>query len=33
MSWSVNKNHKCCATCANWSGPRTVNSRGDTVTT
>ena len=33
MSWSVNKNQKCCATCANWSGPRSVNSFCDTVTT
>ncbi len=33
MSWSVNKNQKCCATCANWSGPRQVNSMGNTVTT
>lgn len=33
MVWSVNKNQKCCATCANWSGPRSVNSFGDTVTT
>lgn len=33
MSWSANKNQKCCATCANWSGPRDVNSMGNTVTT
>ena len=33
MSWSANKNQKCCATCANWSGPRSVNSFGDKVTT
>lgn len=33
MSWSANKNLKCCATCANWAGPRSVNSFGDKVTT
>lgn len=24
MSWSANSDWKCCATCANWAGPRTV---------
>ena len=33
MSWSANKNQKCCATCAHWSGPREVNSFKDKVTT
>lgn len=23
---SINSSNKCCATCANWSGPRQVNS-------
>ena len=32
MSWSANKNQRCCGTCAHWGGPRTVNSAGDRVT-
>lgn len=23
MSWTASKNQRCCATCANWAGPRT----------
>lgn len=33
MSWSTGSNQKCCATCANWSGAREVNSFRDKVTT
>ena len=32
MAWSTNYTKKCCATCANWSGPRSVNSLRDKVT-
>lgn len=32
MSWTVNSNQKCCATCAYWTGPRAVSSFGDKVT-
>lgn len=31
MDFKANKYRKCCATCANWSGPRTVNSVGSEV--
>ena len=33
MSWSATYQQKCCATCANWSGPREVNSTRDKVIT
>lgn len=31
MDWSANKNQRCCATCANWSGPRSPKCGGDGV--
>lgn len=33
MSWSATYQQKCCATCANWTGPREVNGTRDTVFT
>lgn len=31
MAFSANSNQKFCATCAHWSGPRTINSSRDRV--
>ena len=31
MERKIGKSQKCCATCANWSGPRSANSFGDAV--
>ena len=29
MSWSASKSWKCCASCANWGGPRTAKYNKD----